>query len=232
MIRERISTAGVSRLLQPETELDAIQIPPERIGVFGEKTTNRYLKERALFEKKFEKAYKAVEKQRRHNLERAKTDTIKRLGVLRQSIRRDGVAVANGNKKVLRENVIASPGWGWAWALDEGEDPPPSSIASRRDTEEARKLADIADKAVLSEDQTFSGNNLWAVVINFLTATPGRHTHSLYSKHSEVSSEVTSSEAGTSAAGENRKPRKQRSKLSLFHLWKRSGSKERQHEES
>lgn len=230
MIRERVSTTGVTRPLELENELDAIQMPPERIGIFGEKTTNRYLKERAIFEKKFEKAFKAVEKQRRHNLERAKTDTIKRLGILRQSIRRDGAAAANGNKKVLKENVMSSPGWGWAWALDEGEDPPPSSIVSRRDTEEARKLAEIADQAVLSEDQTFSGNNLWAVVINFLTATPGRHTHTLY-KHSEESSEATSSEAKTSTSGEQRKPRKQRSKLSLLHLWKRSGSKERHHEE-
>ncbi|KAH9485586.1 AB hydrolase superfamily protein C4A8.06c [Psilocybe cubensis] len=229
MIRERISTAGISRPLEPETELDAIQMPPERIGIFGEKTTTRFFKERALFEKKFAKVYKAVEKQRRRNLERAKTDTIKKLGILKQSIRRDGAAAVNGNKKVLRENVLASPGWGWAWALD-GEYPPPSSIVSRRDTEEAQKLADIADKAVLSGDQTFSGNNLWAVVINFLTATPGRQTHTLYTKASVESSEGTSSEAGTSTSGENRAPRKQRSKLSLFHLWKRSSSGERQRE--
>jgi hypothetical protein len=43
--------------------------------------------------------------------------------------------------------VLSSPGWAWSWVLDELENPPPSSIVARRDTEEARQLAGFADWA-------------------------------------------------------------------------------------
>ena len=76
--------------------------------------------------------------------------------------------------------------WGWAWALDESEDPPPSSIVSRRDTQEAQKLADIADQAILGPDHAFSGNHLWSVVMNFLTATPGKKAHTLHKRPPEL----------------------------------------------
>jgi hypothetical protein len=91
------------------------------------------------------------------------------------------------------ESVILSPQWNWAWACEE-EDPPPSSIVSRRDTEEARKLAEVADQAVLGEDHSISGNNLWSVVVNFLTATPGKDNHILHESeptHSKAESPLT-----------------------------------------
>ena len=74
--------------------------------------------------------------------------------------------------------------WNMAWALDEDERPPPSSIVARRDTEEALKLARIADKAVLASERTLSANNLWNVIISFLMASPeerkkGRRTSPL-----------------------------------------------------
>jgi hypothetical protein len=59
-----------------------------------------------------------------------------------------------------------------AWALDEDERPPSSSIVARRDTEEALKLARVADEAVLASEQTLSANNLWNVIISFLMDTP------------------------------------------------------------
>jgi hypothetical protein len=74
----------------------------------------------------------------------------------------------------FKEYLLSSPGWSWAWALDEHENPPPASIVSRRDTEEARKLAEVADLAILGTPRTFSGNNLWSIMVNFFTVTPGR----------------------------------------------------------
>ena len=172
MIRERVSTKGVVRPLEHETELGALQL--QYVGQLSEHTINRFLKEREIFDKKFSNTIKSIEKHRRRNLERSKHDMIKWLGFLRQFLHKSDDE-AETEKRI--ESVILSPRWNWAWALEEGEDPPPSSIVSRRDTEEARKLAEVADQAVLGEDHSFSGNNLWSIVINFLTATPGKNNH-------------------------------------------------------
>ncbi|KAF8911524.1 hypothetical protein CPB84DRAFT_926690 [Gymnopilus junonius] len=225
MIRERVATSGVTRPLEPEDELDATKIPTERIGKFSEITIRRYMKERGIFDTKFASTLKTIEKTRRHNIQRAKEDTIRRLGILRQSLHRDGRAAANGqNKKEVKEDVLTSPDWGWAWALDEAEDPPPSSIVARRDTEEARKLAEVADQAVLSEDQTFSGNNLWSVIISFLTATPGKPTHTLHA-HAQPNRplETVSDPEVSSTAARNGGLERRKSRLPHLHLFKRHG---------
>ncbi|KAJ3513986.1 hypothetical protein NLJ89_g2641 [Agrocybe chaxingu] len=221
MIRERISTAGIIQPLEPESELDAFQLPQDRIGKLSEMTMKRYLRDRALFDKKFAHTTKTIEKHRRHNLERAKEDTIKRLSILRATITRDGKAAANGSsKKEIKENVVTSPGWAWAWALDDSESPPPSSIVSRRDTEEARKLAAVADQAIVGEDQTFSGNNLWSVVINFLTATPGKDSHILHKSRNGSEVEVNGDAASLSV--EERPKLQKRKSIFGHHLWPRT----------
>jgi hypothetical protein len=191
MIRERVSTNGVVRPLEPETELDALQLQPQHVGRLSEHTINRFLKEREIFDKKFSNTFKSIEKHRRRNLERSKHDTIKRLRFLRQFLHKSDDEAETEKRKA---SVVLSPRWGWAWALDEEEDPPPSSIVSRRDTEEARKLAKVADQAVLSEDQTISANNLWSFIINFLTATPGKDNHTLHeSVNGAIDSDKTES---------------------------------------
>ncbi|KIM40342.1 hypothetical protein M413DRAFT_177504 [Hebeloma cylindrosporum] len=215
MIRERVSTSGVIRPLQPEHELDALKLPCEHIGVFSELTMRRYLKERTLFDKKFAHTSKSIEKHRRRNLERAKEETIRRMSILRQTLLRGGSGKPTPDKELpAKHGVTESPGWGWAWALDEKEDPPPSSIVSRRDTEEARKLAEVADQAILGEDQTFSANNLWGVVINFLTVTPGKEQH--HHHHGHHKTDVDSSDA-TTKTEEGAKVKRHHSRLS--RLW-------------
>ena len=188
MIRERVSTKGVVRPLEHETELGALQL--QNVGRFSEQTINRFLKERETFDKKFSKTLKSIEKHRHRNLERSKHDMIKWLGFLRQFLHKSDDETET-EKRI--ESVILSPRWNWAWALDEEEHPPPSSIVSRRDTEEARKLAEVADQAVLGEDHSISGNNLWSVVINFLTATPGKNNHILHHNESEATDSKTES---------------------------------------
>ena len=174
MIRERVSTKGVVRPLEHETELGALQ--HQHVGRLSERTISRFLKEREIFDKKFSKTIKSIEKHRRQNLERSKHDMIKWLGFLRQFLHKSDDETET-EKRI--ESVILSPRWNWAWACEE-EDPPPSSIVSRRDTEEARKLAEVADQAVLGEDHSISGNNLWSVIVSFLTATPGKNNHILH----------------------------------------------------
>ena len=73
----------------------------------------------------------------------------------------------------LQEADVERQRWTWAWALDD-EHPPPSSIVSRRDTAEARRLARVADLSVEQEESKLSGNMLWSVLVNFLTVHP-RH---------------------------------------------------------
>ncbi|KAL1941449.1 hypothetical protein VTO73DRAFT_7266 [Trametes versicolor] len=202
MIRERVSTRGVIRPLEPEAELSAFMLPPERIGEVSELAVRRYIDGTAKFGKKFGKTTKAVEKARRRTLERAKLDTMRNMAQLQTFFNADGErstpprtwqaedgegssarAVRNDTAQGVKEGLAASGSWAWAWALDADEHPPPSSIVARRDTEEARRLAKIADQAVLMDDQAVSGNNLWSLIVNFLTVTPERDAHKHKHKH-------------------------------------------------
>ena len=203
MIRERVSTKGVVRPLEHETELGALQL--QYVGRLSEQTINRFLKEREIFDKKFSKTLNSIEKHRRRNLERSKHDMTKWLGFLRQFLHKSDDE-AETEKRI--ESVILSPRWNWAWACEE-EDPPPSSIVSRRDTVEARKLAEVADLSVLGEDHSISGNNLWSVVINFLTATPGKNNHILH--ESEVTNSETESPSALGMTG--KKPKSKFSRI-------------------
>lgn len=174
MIRERVSTQGVIRPLECENELDAFQVPPNIIGVLSELAVRRYINGKTHFDRKFAGAIKKIEKHRRRNLEQAKKDTLRNMTQLQTCLSRDGEDSNKGNrKKGIKEGLLAASGsWSWAWALDGDERPPPSSIVSRRDTQEARQLARIADQSPLQEEHSLSGNRLWSYIVDFLTASP------------------------------------------------------------
>lgn len=158
MIRERVSTHGIIRPLEPEPELPAMQVSPELIGTPSEHAMRRYLVGHAHFEKKFARALRRIARQRQQNLDRASRDTHLHVAALQHYLERERTnGNANGNME---------------WELDTDERPPPSSIVARRDTDEALRLARVADKAVLTSEQVLSANNLWNVVVGFLTASP------------------------------------------------------------
>ncbi|KAK7036461.1 hypothetical protein VNI00_011658 [Paramarasmius palmivorus] len=172
MIRERVSTRGIIRPLEPESELDACRVPPELIGALSELAIRRYIEGRKKFDAKYASTMRAIEKHRKRHLERAKKDTIKNMSVLQHSLEKEEQKKKEDDnaQSTIRDGLLASSGWSWAWALDSDEHPPPSSIVSRRDTSEALELARIADHAVLQEDGgALSGNNLWSVISNVLT---------------------------------------------------------------
>jgi acetyl esterase/lipase len=178
MIRERVSTSGVLRPLEPEADLDAFHTPSEIIGVLSELAVRRYMEGKGKFDKKFAKERHAIQKQRHRNIELSRKDILKNIAQLQDS---HGSQTKNGRGKArdtvrgIKEGLeAASASWSWAWALDVDERPPPSSIVSRRDTDEARRLARIADQAVLQEYNQMSANSLWAVIVDFLTIT---HEH-------------------------------------------------------
>ncbi|KAI0827909.1 alpha/beta-hydrolase [Trametes gibbosa] len=198
MIRERVSTRGVIRALEPESELSAFRIPPKLVGEVSERALRRYIDGNAKFAKKFGKTAKAIEKARRRTLERAKQDTLRNMGQLQTFLNagRDGEQDGAGqhgysrghpqgceesSERVVREETPGS--WAWAWALDADEHPPPSSIVARRDTEEARRLAKIADQAVFMDEHAVSGNNLWSLIVNFLTINSERDGHKHHHGH-------------------------------------------------
>lgn len=207
MIRERVSTRGVVRPLEPEAELSAFALPPELVGVISELALRRYLDGRTKFDKKFHKTTKSIAKQRKRNLETAKKDAMKNMSQLQTYLADD--KRANGQpppKFRCIQDGLKSGSWSWAWALDVDEHPPPSSIVSRRDTDEAVHLARIADQSVLVEENTMSGNNLWSMIVNFLTVTPERkHPHQHH--HAEERKEEESNQS---------KREKVRSRFALF----------------
>jgi len=181
MIRERVSTRGIVRPLEPESELDAFHVPQEIIGAFSELAMRRYLDAKIKFDKKFSGVQKDIDKRRRRNLELAKKDIYRNMQQLQGDVSK-GMKQFKGRRKStkgLKEGLEASSGsWSWAWALESDERPPPSSIVSRRDTQEARQLARIADQASLEDDQfSINGNQLWAFLVDLVTAPPGKHKY-------------------------------------------------------
>lgn len=182
MIRERVSTHGIIRPLEPESELPAFSLPPELIGVVSELAMRRYQDAKAKFDKKFSRTLKTIEKHRRRNLDIAHKDAMRNMSQLQHYAVQDNGTGGEGEGSAfrgVRDGLKASGSWSWAWALDTDERPPPSSIVARRDTDEAVELARIADQAVLAEeDVVVSGNNLWQLMVNFLTTNPekrGKH---------------------------------------------------------
>jgi hypothetical protein len=76
MIRERVSTRGLIRPLEPawETDLPAMQVPSDHIGTLPERTIEQYLTAKECFDRKFAQAIKRIEKQRLQNIDRASWD--------------------------------------------------------------------------------------------------------------------------------------------------------------
>lgn len=173
MIRERVSTKGVVRPLEPQEELQAFTFDHKLIGVLSELAIRRYIDARDKFAKKYRGAAKRVEQTRRKNLAASKQDIDRNVEALK--VAQSNSPGQRSRSSSLRQEMqaetldLGSGRWNWAWALQSDERPPPSSIVSRRDTVEARNLARIADQAVLEGDGVkFSGNNIWAVMMQAL----------------------------------------------------------------
>lgn len=154
MIRERVSTTGVCRPLEPASELAALNLPPDEIGVIKEGQATRYLNGQHLWDKKFHRAAKQVEKHRKKNLKAAKErdrhkiarlweDRLKRHNQAGETITEvdredgwetDGAGAGAGSRGIPQghERDVLDQSWSWEWALH-GEAPPPSAIVSRRD---------------------------------------------------------------------------------------------------
>ena len=149
MIRERVATDGVCRPLEAESELSAMTMPEDEVGVIKEGPATRYLKGQALWDKRFRHALKSVARHRTKNLEDAHNrdaGKIVRMWQDREQKHREERHRAQGNGSgsggetdddeseggmQYREDLL-DQSWSWSWAM-EGEAPPASAIVSRRD---------------------------------------------------------------------------------------------------
>jgi hypothetical protein len=150
MIRERVSTQGIIRPLEPEPELPAMQLPPELVGtpLRARDTALRHGATHACEEVRARDPTHREAPSAQHRPRDRDMD--QHIAALQHYLDREKTGAPDAS-------------WTLAWALDADERPPPSSIVARRDTAEALKLARVADKAVLESERTLSANNLWSV---------------------------------------------------------------------
>ncbi|KAF8318192.1 alpha/beta-hydrolase [Clavulina sp. PMI_390] len=185
MIRERVGTDGLLRPLESEDSLPGCTLPIEKLGVISETGAKRYLDGQALWNHKYASAAKKVVHDREKNVKQSLKYAGKVLDRLQTQLDTSAISrhrlgspkgggatiqdipVPPGDKQDLRV-MLNSPLWTWSWALED-EQPPPSSIAARGDTGEARKLSRSADIRLDEEESRLSANNLWAVALNALT---------------------------------------------------------------
>lgn len=152
MIRERVDIRGQIRPLEEESMLQGLQMPCDEVGVIKEGPVNRYLTGQELWDKKFRREAKKVEKRRAKNEERAQAmlERAAELGLVgprwEEAKRKRKLDNSPGNmqKQDSNGNLQEEDRWadlGTFGPLDlQGERPPPSAIAGRRDTGEALEL--------------------------------------------------------------------------------------------
>ena len=128
MIRERVAINGTVRPLEAEEDLPALQVDPELLGVVSEIWLSRYITATERLEKKFAVHINNVTTRR----ERAISNLRQKSSQSRRRPLEEAAAAA----------VSSGSGWSLAWALDENEFPPPSSLVARCDTTEALELMD------------------------------------------------------------------------------------------
>lgn len=141
MIRERVSTNGQIRPLEEEADLTALNWPEEMTCVITEPAARRYLEGQAIWDQKYAKAARKVAAQREKHVKEAQKDTARLVAEMEAKLKKTGTngnAPTNGASSAPSEDaaghtLLNAPAFSWAWAL-EGENPPPSSLVSRRDT--------------------------------------------------------------------------------------------------
>lgn len=197
MVRERIGVTGVVRPLEPQEDMDILQLDPEDVGLIKEAPVKRYLagsepfpahranpitdprlSTEAIWDKRFKSTYEKVQKKRERELLLCRLCPVRDveanvafLGAdhLQKSMKEEATRITKRMKEVNKKHEGPSvlsglsrtsldsppattdspqplePEVHGIWDL-RGERPPPSSIAARKDTLEARQLARVLDE--------------------------------------------------------------------------------------
>ncbi|KAH9819458.1 arylacetamide deacetylase [Melampsora americana] len=159
MIRERVGVNGKIRRLEDESQLKALSLNKESIGVIQEGPVRRWAEGKEIWNHKFMKLYKKIQSQRDHHIKKATEEHKERTKERRKS------ALPQTNQQQQQQHIEHS--LLRCNSLDNLrnverilERPPPSSIAARKDTGEARKLAKALDEQVKSKGG--QGSQLWS----------------------------------------------------------------------
>ncbi|GAA5979277.1 hypothetical protein JCM5350_006951 [Sporobolomyces pararoseus] len=210
MIRERISITGVVRPMEPEEEMQALTLDPEDLGLIKEGPVKRYLAGKAIWDKKFAREQRKVNKNREKHLHKSIKEEAKRITRrAEEAAKRKKTDLINSSSKKgsgpstvegTPERVTDSPEpldplereSGGIWDLH-GEHPPPSSIAARKDTMEARKLA----KTLEEHYSRLHALALWSEIHDVVGNAPRENSTSSSNSNGERSRHPASaSEAG------------------------------------
>ncbi|KAG7442589.1 alpha/beta-hydrolase [Guyanagaster necrorhizus] len=103
-IRERVSVKGAVRPLEATSDLEAMKIPPEFVGVMSESAAEQIIEGHKVFKKKFSHTEKAIERRRKENLRRA--ENYEEKGSAQWSLD-EGEVPPPGCNVVRRDNVEA-----------------------------------------------------------------------------------------------------------------------------
>ncbi|GAA5949067.1 hypothetical protein JCM21900_004847 [Sporobolomyces salmonicolor] len=191
MIRERVSITGVVRPMEPQADMQALTLDPEDIGLIKESPVKRYLAGKAIWDKKFKNEYKRVQKRREKHLRMAMREEAKRVTKRVSELQKEkkkgsgsGSSTStqqSGADTGALERITDSPepldlaenelGLGGIWNLH-GEHPPPSSIAARKDTGEARRLANTLEEHY----SRLHALNLWSGLHDVVGHLPRQQT--------------------------------------------------------
>lgn len=71
MLRERVDVSGHVRPMEPEDDVEILQLPPQQIGLIKEDPVRRWQTGQDLWDKKFKRSAAKVESRRRHFEEKA-----------------------------------------------------------------------------------------------------------------------------------------------------------------
>nr|XP_019007535.1 uncharacterized protein I206_07797 [Kwoniella pini CBS 10737]OCF46316.1 hypothetical protein I206_07797 [Kwoniella pini CBS 10737] len=213
MIRERVSTIGELRPLEPPEKLQAIQMPLDEVGFIKEGPALRYINGQALWDKKYHRAAKGVKRRREKNLKIAQREggkignhwlekVEKRIGNESGGITSGGGNTPASSSKEKQDPIDWSESW--TWALN-GESPPPSAIVSRRDFGEARQLALMADRLDSTHSTVIHGLSIWVGLASFFSNSNERNKASQAVK---AAREVKKLEKGNKNNNNNKKKNK------------------------
>ncbi|KAH8106038.1 alpha/beta-hydrolase [Cristinia sonorae] len=141
MIRERVDIFGRVRPMEPRGDVQALQIPPGQIGLIKEAPVRRWLAGQEIWDVKFKRSAMKVALKRKHYEEKAARllNHAREQGLILSHdhhphpYHSNSTASINGTHDIGHERR-----WG-PFDID-GEQPPPSAIAGRRDTREAVAL--------------------------------------------------------------------------------------------
>jgi hypothetical protein len=127
MIRERVGIDGVVRPLEVEEDLQACCLHPDDVGLIKEGAVKRYMQGKSQWDKKYPS--KRIHNRRKRNVKQAASHEAKRLA--KMAIGKESAQTDSNNPASAVDENDAVMG---TWAKVDGERPPPSSIAARRDT--------------------------------------------------------------------------------------------------